>query len=875
MGAEMKLVLRPYQNEAVQAVYKYLANHDDNPCVVIPTAGGKSLCIAQIATDAVQKWHGRVLVLAHVKELLEQNAGKIKALCEGIDVGVYSAGLNSRDTDTPILVAGIQSIYNKADVVGKFDLIIVDEAHLIVTGADGEGMYRTFISAMQKKNPLLRVIGFTATPYRMKGGLICKPENILNKVCFEVGIKEMIAQGYLSPLISYAGKAEADLSSLHIRGGEFIADEVEKAMDEERLVVSACREIYEKTMDRKSVLIFTSSVKHCRHVVKILSEMAHQEVAIVTGDTPPDERAEILDRFKGVEIKDLLGDAKPPLKFLCNVNVLTTGFDAPNVDCIALLRPTNSPGLLVQTVGRGFRLSPQTGKKNCLAEGTLILTNVGLVPIENVTKDMLLWDGVEYVHHDGVIYKGEQNVISYAGITATPDHKVYYQHNWRTLEASAKGNLPVAVTGDGRKAIREADGYFRRGGCSCGKIYKAKKNFGFNAMSVWRNCLEKHRQCEKINSGVSCLRQAENRSPMACATGDCGKGTMRKSERSKIQGLRRAWHKILLQWADGNGSLFNGAFRLLKSKDANRPDQQQRELCSGKYSHDHTEYQRDEYAASKQNQDAAIQDETSRNTIRGCNFMQSVSSWIFGRRNHQALLQEVEQTKRRVWDILNSGPRHRFTANGLLVSNCLVLDYGENIMRHGPIDCIRIHEREKGNGKAPAKMCPECRALVHASYSVCPECGFVFPVDNRNIKISPYASHDGILSGQISYEEYDVLDVSYEIHHKRGDHTAPPTLQVNYRVGMYQFKHEWVCPEHSGYARQKFEKWWYMRAAIGVLAPATVEEAIAMARDGLLAEPKKIRVQIVSGEKYERIVKVELGERPRFTPVEADEEIPF
>jgi DNA repair protein RadD len=207
--------------------------------------------------------------------------------------------------------------------------------------------------------------------------------------------------------------------------------------------------------------------------------------------------------------------------------------------------------------------------------------------------------------------------------------------------------------------------------------------------------------------------------------------------------------------------------------------------------------------------------------------------------------------------------------------NCLILDYGENIMRHGPIDCIRIHEREKGNGKAPAKMCPECRALVHASYSICPECGFVFPVNNRNIKISPYASHDGVLSGQITYEEYEVLDVSYEIHHKRGDSSAPPTLQINYRVGLYQFKHEWVCPEHSGYARQKFEKWWYMRAAVGVLAPATVEEALSMARDGLLAEPKKIRVQIVSGEKYERIVKVELGERPRFTPVEADEEIPF
>lgn len=565
----MNITLRPYQNEAVQAVYQYLANHDDNPCVVTPTASGKSVMIAKIASDAVKLWRGRVLILAHVKELLEQNAGKVKALCDDIDVGIYSAGLNSRDTDTPILVAGIQSVYNKAELLGKFDLIVVDEAHCIAP--DGEGMYRTFLTAMQKKNPLIRVIGFTATPYRMKGGLICKPENILNKVCYEVGIKEMIAQGYLSPLVSYAGKAEADLSNLHIRGGEFIADEIDKAMDDERLVQFACHEIYDKTLDRKSVLIFTSSVKHCKHVAKTLEAFAKQEVAIVTGDTPDDERAEILARFKGEQVKDLLGESKPPLKFLCNVNVLTTGFDAPNVDCVVLLRPTNSPGLYVQMVGRGFRLSPQTGK-----------------------------------------------------------------------------------------------------------------------------------------------------------------------------------------------------------------------------------------------------------------------------------------------------------------DKCLVLDFGENIMRHGPIDCVRARDTGPGNGKAPAKMCPECRALIHASYSVCPECGFQFPVNNHNIKISPFASKDGILSGQVSYEEYDVEDVSYEIHKKRNNSDAPPTLQVNYRVGMYQFKHEWVCPEHTGYARQKFETWWYARAAAGIMPPDTVEEALSLARDGVLATPLKIRVKSVSGEKFERIVRCTLGARPVIEHAEIpDEEIPF
>ena len=95
--------------------------------------------------------------------------------------------------------------------------------------------------------------------------------------------------------------------------------------------------------------------------------MSGMECAVVTGDTPSDERAEIISRFKGEVVRDMFGEVtKPALKYLCNVNVLTTGFDAPNVDCVVLLRPTNSAGLLVQMVGRGFRLSPETGKKNCL-----------------------------------------------------------------------------------------------------------------------------------------------------------------------------------------------------------------------------------------------------------------------------------------------------------------------------------------------------------------------------------------------------------------------------------------------------------------------------------------------------------------------------
>jgi len=191
----MSIVLRPYQQAAVEAVYDYLRTRDDNPCVVIPTAGGKTPIMATICKDAVGQWNGRVLILAHVKELLEQTADKLRAVCPEVEFGIYSAGLNRRETDKLAIVAGIQSVYKRACELDAFDLVIVDECHLIPEG--GEGMYRTFLAEAKVVNPHLRVIGLTATPFRLSSGPICTPDGILNHICYEVGVRELIRDGYL------------------------------------------------------------------------------------------------------------------------------------------------------------------------------------------------------------------------------------------------------------------------------------------------------------------------------------------------------------------------------------------------------------------------------------------------------------------------------------------------------------------------------------------------------------------------------------------------------------------------------------------------------------------------------------------------------
>ena len=359
------LELRDYQSDAKAALYDYLRRKDGNPCVVIPTAGGKSICIASVAADAVNLWHGRVLILAHVKELVEQNSKELKGLCPDLPVGVYSAGLDRRDTKEPVIVAGIQSIYNKIDLFEPFDLVMVDEVHMVPP--DGEGRYQTFLNAAKARNPNVRMVGWTATPFRTQGGLICRPENLFNEVCYEANVKDLIDAGWLSKITAKAGVANADLDHLHIRAGEFVAEDVEKAMGEDRLVATACREIVEKTKDRKACLVFCTSVEHCRKVAEQISRFSGEECAVVTGDTPSEKRDEIIRRLKGESIAtDLFGGTLPSLKYCCNVSVMTTGTNIRRLDTIALLRPTASAGLYIQMVGRGFRLSPETGKTECL-----------------------------------------------------------------------------------------------------------------------------------------------------------------------------------------------------------------------------------------------------------------------------------------------------------------------------------------------------------------------------------------------------------------------------------------------------------------------------------------------------------------------------
>jgi len=346
------LTLRPYQNAAISSIYGYFQNNKGNPLVVIPTAGGKSLVMASFIEGVLKAWPDqRILIVTHVRELIAQNHAEMIGLWPEAPAGIYSAGLGKREAQARVLFAGIQSIHRRAREIGHTDLVLIDEAHLIPGRSNT--MYRRFLDALSAINPALKVIGLTATPFRLDSGMLHEGRSALfTDIAYEAPVRDLIDQGYLSPLVSKQPATRLDVSKVGTRAGDFIARDLAVAVDQEATTRAAVTEIIEYGKDRKSWLAFCSGVDHARHVAE---EFQRRGISCRTifGDTPKDERDAIIAAFKRGEIRAL-----------ASMGVLTTGFNAPAVDLIALLRPTQSAGLYVQMVGRGTRLAP--GKENCL-----------------------------------------------------------------------------------------------------------------------------------------------------------------------------------------------------------------------------------------------------------------------------------------------------------------------------------------------------------------------------------------------------------------------------------------------------------------------------------------------------------------------------
>lgn len=357
MNAPFKL--RPYQQEAVDATLKHFRKSDESAVIVLPTGAGKSLVIAELARLARRK----ILVLTHVKELVEQNHAKYESY--GLTAGVFSAGLKRKENRHQVTFASVQSVSaNLAQFRDEYSLVIIDECHRV--SGDETSQYQRIIELLRQRNGALKVLGLTATPYRLAMGWIYRyhyrgfvrgsdeeNDKPFQHCIYELPLSYMINRGYLTrPELVNAAVAQYDFSALsQDRFGEYADRDVNQLLGKYKRVTRAIIEqVVELAAERQGVMLFAATVDHAREITGYLPE--HQ-TALVTGATDLKERASLIQRFKDRQ-----------LKYLVNVSVLTTGFDAPHVDFIAILRPTQSVSLYQQIVGRGLRLDE--GKQDCL-----------------------------------------------------------------------------------------------------------------------------------------------------------------------------------------------------------------------------------------------------------------------------------------------------------------------------------------------------------------------------------------------------------------------------------------------------------------------------------------------------------------------------
>jgi len=346
------LQLRDYQRTAVDALYEYWREKPGSPLIVLPTGAGKSLVLGTICKELIENYSDmRILVVTHVRELILSNFRELLNIWPFAPAGIFSAGVGRRDAHAQIIFGGVQTIASKTELIGHIDLVMVDEAHLMPRNS--ETQYGKLLDGLRAMNPDLKLVGLTATPYRLGEGQLHEGDGALfDDICYEQPIADMIDGGYLVRPISKGMATTYDVSGVAKQGGDYKQKALQAAVDQADLNAAVANEIVQYGHDRKAWLLFCSGVEHALHMRDEIRERGFS-CETITGETPTGERDRILAAFKAGKIKALT-----------NNSVLTTGTNLPIIDLVAFCRATLSPGLYVQMAGRGLRLYP--GKENCL-----------------------------------------------------------------------------------------------------------------------------------------------------------------------------------------------------------------------------------------------------------------------------------------------------------------------------------------------------------------------------------------------------------------------------------------------------------------------------------------------------------------------------
>lgn len=334
--------LRQYQKDSVKAIMDTIESISGNPILQLPTGAGKSIILAELSKQLQQRWNGiKILVLTHRAKLVEQDADKFGKV--GLIPSVYCAELRRKEIGQ-FTLGTILSVAHHAEDFRDFHLIIVDELQMI--NNEQEGAYRKFLDAI----PQVKVVGLSATPFRLKGGACYGNGRVFNRIAYKIGFSDLVKQGYLTPPINYDANADDNFDDMKLTGGDFNTKDMNRHFN--NIVWKSCADLVKRMKNRNYVLVFACSIIHANAIVDTLTKMGeqakvyHSELSLI-------EDKMVINAFEAKQFK-----------YLVSIDKLGVGFDAPFVDGLALMRPTMSRALAIQQLGRGSRL--YAGKENFL-----------------------------------------------------------------------------------------------------------------------------------------------------------------------------------------------------------------------------------------------------------------------------------------------------------------------------------------------------------------------------------------------------------------------------------------------------------------------------------------------------------------------------
>lgn len=830
--------LREYQQRSIDQLYDWFRHNQGNPCLNLPTGSGKSIIIASLCQDALTNWpETKIILLTHVKELIEQDTRQILNVWPDAPVGVYSASVGVKKLGYPITVAGIQSIRHKAKSVGHIDLCIVDEAHLI--SHNDEGSYRKFLDELKSINPNVRVIGLTATPYRLGHGLITDKPAIFDDILEPTSIEELLAHGFLSPLRSKRPDNILSTDGVNKRGGEFIEAELQKAVNKKDQNLRVACEIIKYAEERKAWLIFCTGVKHAHAMSEILNKL-DIPTACITGETPKNEREAIVEGFKTGR-----------LRALTNANCLTTGFDYPDIDLIAMCRPTLSPGLY------------------CLDEETEVLTANGWKKEISVNEMVAGFNTqtkeIQYVPALNTIRRhlfNDEFFCSIKGpsvdIRVTNKHRMLYdtknKTGWKFKNAEEIASLAsgcyLPVAGNSKfkgVPLTNAELTFIGWVMTDGSINKTT-----NAIAITQGAhqpyLDEIEGCIK-DCGFKFTRTQKKRRSMFHSSSDTVLWTISK-------GAPRGRDKHLTGWGrlepwlskdlspllfDMTAEQFATMLEAINHGDGHKNPWKAYHIGKG----NKIFIERLQIMAIQRGYRASV-------SIERANVVRQSDLYILHIKKQEYVNIGSTHDKRPSWIKEPFKPESCWCVenelgtlvtrrNGKVVivgncqmagrgmrtapgkTDCLVLDFAGNVRTHGPITAVRPPARKgQGHGEAPVKVCEQCQEFVTLSTRVCPVCGWEFPAP----EVKPLRLHNDDIMG--NGKTMRVKSWLWRVYTSK---SGKEMVTITYfsADNLAEMVTEYLCLLHGGYAQDKAQRLLYgiaKRAGAVIENPYDLEEVV-------------------------------------------------